>query len=37
MSNKVVENDKPQRLSLAILECCYSHTGYTVVKKVWAR
>lgn len=37
MSNKVVESDKPQRPFLAILERCYSHTGYMVVKKVWAR
>lgn len=37
MSNKVMKNKKFQRLSLAILDCCYSHTGYMVVKKVWAR
>lgn len=37
MSNKVMKNKKFQRLSLAMLDCCYSHTGYMVVKKVWER
>lgn len=37
MSIKVVENENLKRSFLAILECCYSHTGYTVVRKVWAR